>query len=371
MNDREKKMGKKKALSDSLLKKRWKKFRTLKRSYFSLLFLIVLYILSFLSPLLINNKALVVYYHKKIHFPAFGDLGYPYFSLFTTFYSAEYFGMEGESEAHYRVLHKKFREEKIPGQWLIMPPYQYHPNEHLLNEITGKPPTRPDRVHWLGTDNRGRDVFARLMYGFNISMTFAIIVTLFGYFIGVIIGGVQGFFGGRFDIYFQRFIEVFASLPFLYIIMIAVSLVQPSFMLLTVLMIVLSSWIGISYYIRSEFYREKAKDYIAAAISMGASTPRVMFKHILPNSLTPIITLAPFSIISGIYALVGLDYLGFGLAPPTPSWGELAQQGVEEIRYWWLIVAPIISLFITLLTVSFIGEGVREAFDPKIYSRLR
>ena len=359
-----------KNISESILKKRWKKFKTLKRGYYSFVFLAGVYFLSFLSPLLVNNKALIVWYNNKLHFPALGDLGYPYVKIFSTYHSAEYFGQIKFGEADYRKLDEQFKQ-KNDKSWLIMPIYPYHPNENLLNEIEGKPPTRPDRKHWFGTDNRGRDVFARLIYGFNISITFALFITFFGYIIGIIIGSLQGFFGARLDMYCQRFIEIFSSLPFLYIIMIAVSIVRPSFYLLAILMVVLASWIGISYYIRSEFYREKAKDYVAAAISMGASHSRVMFKHILPNSVTPIITFAPFSIISGIYSLVALDYLGFGLAPPTPSWGELAKQGVEDIRYWWLIVSPIIAIFSTLLTISFVGEGVREAFDPKVFSRLR
>lgn len=361
---------KKKTVSDSLLKKRWNKFKTLRRAYISLWVLIIAYILSFMALLLINNKALVVWYNGKLHFPAFGDLGYPYVKIISTYYSSSYFGQDGYGEADYRQLKRAFAQEK-QGNWMIMPFYAYHPNENLLDEIKGKPPTKPDRIHWLGTDNRGRDVFARLVYGFNISISFALLVTFFGYLIGIFIGSLQGFFGGRFDIYCQRFIEIFSSLPFLYIIMIAVAIIRPSFYLLAFLMVILASWIGISYYIRAEFYREKAKDYVAAAISMGSSPFRVMFKHILANSITPIITFAPFSIISGIYGLVALDYLGFGLAPPTPSWGELANQGVEEIHNWWLIVSSIMAIFSTLLTISFIGEGVREAFDPKVFSRLR
>lgn len=357
--------------SDSILKKRWKKFKTFKRAYYSLLCLIILYLISFLSPVFINNKALVVHYNGKFFFPAIGDIGYPYFKLMSNFHSAASFGMDGYGEVNYRKLKDAFLEQKDEGNWVILPLYHFHPNENLLREIQGQPPTPPDTFHWLGTDDRGRDVFARMVYGFNISMTFSLCVTVLGYIIGIVIGGLQGFYGGKFDIYFQRFIEIFASLPFLYIIMIAVAIMKPSFYLLAILMVILSSWIGISYYLRSEFYREKAKDYVAAAISMGASNTRVMFKHILPNALTPVITFAPFSIITGIYSLVALDYLGFGLAPPTPSWGELARQGVDELRYWWLIVSPLSAIFFTLLMISFVGEGVREAFDPKVYSRLR
>jgi microcin C transport system permease protein len=222
----------------------------------------------------------------------------------------------------------------------------------------------------MGTDSSCRDVFARIAYGFNISISFALSVTLFAFLIGIIIGALQGFFGGVVDIILHRIIEIWATLPFLYVIIIISSLLVPNFFLLCLIM-TLFSWIGITYYVRGEFYREKAKDYVSAAVAMGAPTRNLIFKHILPNSLTPIISFAPFAIVGNITALVSLDFLGFGLPPPTPSWGQLIEQGMINIEYWWLVAFPLAIQFLTLIAIVFIGEAVREAFDPKVYARLR
>jgi len=225
-------------------------------------------------------------------------------------------------------------------------------------------------------------VLVRLAYGFNISMTFALLVTIFADVTGVIVGSGLGYFGGRTDIVGQRFIEIWSSLPFLYTIMIVSSVivpiylpgrmvfVQPSLWLLVIILAVFD-WMGITYYIRGEFYREKAKDYVGAAIATGVSEPAIMFRHILPNALTPVVSFAPFEIVANISALVALDFLGFGLPAPTPSWGELIGQGMENLTIWWLVFYPLAFLFLTLLLVVFIGEAVREAFDPKEFSRLR
>jgi len=190
------------------------------------------------------------------------------------------------------------------------------------------------------------------------------------YLIGVIIGASMGYFGGKFDLFFQRLIEVWSSLPMLFVIIIISSILMPSFFLL-IFIYTIVNWIGMTYLMWAEFYREKAKDYVAAALSMGQSNFKVMFKHILPNSLVPIITYFPFSVVGGVLALVGLDYLGFGLPPPTPSWGQMLDVGLQNITKWWMVFAPVSAEFLTLLMVVFIGEGVREAFDPKVYSRLR
>ena len=267
------------------------------------------------------------------------------------------------------MLKQQFKEEE-KGNWVLMPVYPFGPNENLLSEMDGNPPHPPSAQHWAGTDDRGRDVFARLAYGFNIGLSFSIIVTLFAYFIGVSIGATLGFFGGRVDFFGLRLIEVWSTLPFLYVIIIISSIIQPNFILL-VFILMMFGWIGISYYIRGEFYREKARDYVSAAVSMGAKNKTIIFKHVLPNSLTPVISYAPFAIVANIFSLVSLDFLGFGLPPPTPSWGQLMQQGFSNIENWWLIATPLMALFLTLLSITFIGEAIREAFDPKVYSRLR
>jgi microcin C transport system permease protein len=234
----------------------------------------------------------------------------------------------------------------------------------------------------MGTDDRGRDVLVRLAYGFNISMTFAIVVTIVGEGLGIAIGAMLGYFGGKLDILGQRAIEIWSSLPFLYTIIIISSVVvpvylpghyqlaQPSFWLLVVILSAFN-WMGITYYVRGEFYREKVKDYVGAAMTAGVSDAGIIFSHVLPNALTPVVSFAPFVIVANIGSLVALDFLGFGLPAPTPSWGELIGQGMENLSKWWLVFYPNGVLFVTLLLVVFIGEAVREAFDPREYSRLR
>ena len=354
--------------SVSIFRKRIRKFKTLKRGHYSFLVLLVAYAVSFILPVLINNKALVVRYQGEYYFPI------------ATFYPASEFGMDAVGEPNYRELKQQLADRNT-GDWVLMPVHPYSATESLL-DLPGSPPHAPSGDHPLGTDDRGRDVLARLAYGFNVSLTFAILVLIFAEAVGVIVGALLGYFGGKLDILGQRFIEIWSSLPFLYTIIIISSIVvpiyipgrnlvlQPSFWLLIVILAVFE-WVGITYYIRGEFYREKARDYVGAAIAMGQSDAKIMFKHILPNSLTPVISFAPFTIVANISALVALDFLGFGLPAPTPSWGELIGQGMENLTKWWLVFFPLSALFLTLLLIVFVGEAVREAFDPKEYSRLR
>ncbi len=345
-----------KTASPSIFAKRWRKFKSMKRGYVSLQILLITYGLSFLLPFFVSNKALIVSYEGEWHFPMFGYI------------SASDLGQERIGEANYREL-KELYKARDEGNWVLMPLYPYGPKESLL-EMDGTPPHPPSSSHWIGTDDRARDVFARLVYGYKVSISFALIVTIIAYIIGVSIGGMLGYFGGLFDITVQRFIEIWGSIPFLFTIMILSSLIQPSFFMLAGLLIAFA-WMGMTYYIRGEFYREKSRDYVQAAISMGASDRRVIFKHILPNSLTPVISFMPFAIVGNISALVSLDFLGFGLPPEEPSWGSMVKVGMANITDWWLVLAPLAALFVTLLLVVFIGEGIREAFDPKVYSRLR
>ena len=340
----------------SILRKRWLKFKTLKRGYYSLIILTALYGVSFFLPLLINNRALVVHYEGEYYFPSISG-----------YIPGKTFGQDVPGEARYRILKAKFKDGQ--DNWVLMPPYPYSPYEDITFE-GNKMYKPPSNKHWLGTDNTGRDVFARLCYAFNISISFALILTVINYIFGVLIGGAMGYFGGKFDLFFQRLIEIWSSLPMLFVIIIISSILMPSFFLL-IGIYTLVNWISMTYLMRAEFYREKAKDYVAASLSMGQSDFKVMFKHILPNSLVPIITYFPFTVIGGISALVGLDYLGFGLAPPTPSWGQMLDVGLQNISKWWMVFSPVSAQFLTLLSIVFIGEGVREAFDPKVYSRLR
>ena len=344
--------------NQSVLRRRWNKFKTLKRGYYSLIILSVLYIASFFLPLLINNKALIVKYDNEYYFP-----------VFSGYISGETFKQNVPGEARYRDLQQNFKSIADSPNWVVMPLYPYSPYEDITFE-GNKAYEPPSAKHWLGTDNTGRDVFARLCYAFNISISFALVLTIMNYIIGILIGGCMGYFGGRFDLILQRVIEIWSSLPMLFVIIIISSILNPSFFLL-IGIYTMVNWIGMTYLMRAEFYREKAKPYVAAALSMGQSNFKIMFKHILANSLVPIITYFPFSVVAGISALVGLDYLGFGLAPPTPSWGQMLDVGLQNIRKWWMVFSPVSAQFLTLLSIVFIGEGVREAFDPKVYSRLR
>jgi microcin C transport system permease protein len=353
----------------SLFRKRVQKFRRLKRGYYSFLIIVTAYLISFILPFLINDQALAVRYKGKLYFPIL------------KFHSASTFDQPVVSEPNYRALKESFRRENA-GNWVLMPLHPFSATESPFAELDGSPPNRPSRAHPFGTDDRGRDVLSRLAYGFNVSMTFALIVMVLGEGLGIMVGALIGYFGGKLDIIGQRGIEIWSSLPFLYTIIIVSSVVvpkylpsqnlllQPSFWLLVVILTAFN-WMGITYYVRGEFYREKAKDYVGAAISMGVSEFAIMFKHILPNALTPVVSFAPFTIVANIGALVALDFLGFGLPAPTPSWGELIGQGLGQLTKWWLIFFPLLAMFLTLLLIVFIGEAVREAFDPKEYSRLR
>jgi len=345
----------------SVLRRRFRRFRRLKRGWYSFLVLFACYGVSFFAHLLVSDRALIVKHGGELSFPALGN-----------FHEAKEFGQRRIGEAHYRTLQEQFRSDGDPATWVLMPPYPYGPNENLLREIPGQPPHDPSSAHWLGTDDRGRDVFARLVYGFWYSLTFALSVVGIAYCVGVVVGATFGFFGGRVDIYGQRLVEIWAAMPFLYTVMIVSSLLQPSVRSL-IFLVALFSWVGITYYMRGEFYREKARDYVAAAIAQGESRTSIMFRHILPNALTPIISFAPFALVGAITAIVSLDFLGFGLPAPTPSWGELMDQGLRHLTSgdYHLILAPAGALFVTLLMVVFIGEAVREAFDPKVFSRLR
>ena len=354
--------------SESLFTKRLRKFRRLKRGYYSFLAITIAYAVSFFLPVIANNIALVVQYNGSYSFPLL------------RYYRASDFGQAAFGDPDYRGLKQQFASAG-QGNWVLMPVIPYGPNESLL-DLPGSPPHPPSAAHPFGTDDRGRDVLVRLAYGFNISLTFALLVAIVGNLLGIAVGASLGYFGGRIDIFGQRGIEIWSSLPFLYVVIIISSvivpiyipgryqLLQPSLWLLVVILAVFD-WMGITYYIRGEFYREKAKDYVGAAIVTGVSEAGIMFRHILPNALTPVVSFAPFTIVANISALVALDFLGFGLPAPTPSWGELIGQGMENLTKWWLVFFPLGVLFLTLLLVVFIGEAVREAFDPKEFSRLR
>ena len=234
------------------------------------------------------------------------------------------------------------------------------------------PPTPPDfgQRHYLGTDSQGRDVASRLLYGFRISVFFALFLVLLGQAIGTVVGSLQGYLGGRFDILSQRGIEVMMAVPFLYVVIIMAALFSPTFWMLLAI-VALFQWISITFFMRTEMYREKTREYCLGARSYGASHLRIIFRHLLPNCLTPLVTFTPFAIVGAIFTLTALDYLGYGLPAPTPSWGELIDQALllENRDKLWLTFAPFGALTITLVLVVFIGESIREAFDPKQYAK--
>jgi microcin C transport system permease protein len=446
---------------DPITRRRFARFRQIKRGYYSFLILTAAIVLSIFAPFLAESRALVVYYKGQLFFPTF-----QYFTM-GTFNQPPPQGWSGSDlDADYYRLQREWQTErflfnrdvaaagndatktaeldaKYPnrGNYVIMPfipwdPYQsdfwYNeapvdiqtlltkgdtaaaeriarrdrlteladaihdgsitklladrtksqtgdilglarsgamPSLSLLGQSAPNPPDLR-REHYFGTDSQGRDVASRLLYGFRISIFFALFLTLIGQVIGTIIGSLQGYLGGPFDLVSQRVIEVLISIPFLYVVIILAALIIPNFWTLLFIMSVFQ-WIAITFYMRTEMYREKTREYCLAAKSYGASHWRIIFRHLLPNCLTPLVTFTPFFIVAAIFALTGLDYLGYGLPAPTPSWGEMMDQALrtENRDKLWLTLAPFGAITVTLVLVVFIGESVREAFDPKRYAR--
>ncbi len=336
--------------------KKLRRFMSIRRGYYSFLILMLMIILSLFSELFINSRALVVKYDGRLFFPVYGDM-----------LPGSTFGLEYEYETDYQKLKQKF-EKQDSGNFVIMPAVPYNPyeNDLRLNEYPPFPPSIKDR-HFLGTDNVGRDILARLVYGFRIAMGFSVILLFLNYSIGVSIGCTMGYFGGKFDLFFQRILEIWSNIPFLYVIIIISSIVVPNFMILLLIM-AFFGWIQITWVMRTMTYREREREYILAVRSLGAGHARIIFRHIIPNTISVIVTYAPFAVSGGIVALTSLDYLGFGLPAPTPSWGELLSQGWENMEAWWISSSVVAALVITLITVTFTGEGIREAFDPKLHT---
>lgn len=339
---------------------RWlNQYKYNKKSYLVLKVFVMIYVLSFFLPFFVNGNALLIKYNGEYYYPVFKH------------YPANLFRENSNGEANYRKLKTRIKSEDNSG-FVLMPFYPYSPNENLLDELNESPPTPPSNKNIFGTDDRGRDVFARVMYGFNVSVTFGLVVTVFSFLIGILFGGISGFYGGFTDIFFQRAVEIWSALPFLYIVIVLSSLITPGFSMLITILVFLN-WVGITLYVRGEVLREKAKDYVFAAYVSGASKMQVLIKHVLPNCMNPVISFAPFAVIGNISLLVALDFLGFGLQPPTSSWGQLIQQGMTYSTFnkWWLIVFPLLFQFVTLILFVIIGNGFRDTFYRKQYSRLR
>jgi microcin C transport system permease protein len=250
-----------------------------------------------------------------------------------------------------------------PGNWALYPPVPYH--HSTLNYFAKVPnPAPPSSDNWVGTDDRGRDVLARLLYGFRISVLFALALTLFGTVIGILTGALQGFFGGKTDLAMQRFIEVWSAMPELYLLIIFSAVFDPSITLLLILL-GLFGWMGLSDYVRAEFLRNRQLDYVRAARALGLSDAQIMWRHVLPNSLTPVVTFLPFRMSAAILSLTSLDFLGLGVPPGTPSLGELLAQGKNNIDAWWISLSTFAVLVLTLMLLTFMGDALRDALDPR------
>jgi microcin C transport system permease protein len=336
--------------------KKIRRFRSIRRGYYSFLIFCLMIAGSLGAELLINNRALVVRYEGTLYFPTYGQM-----------LPGTTFGLDYDYETNYRELKARFAESD-DGNWALLPlvPYNAYENDLRSDAFPPFPPSLETR-HFLGTDTVGRDIAARLVYGFRIAIFFSLTLLAVNYGIGVTIGCAMGYFGGKFDLFFQRIIEIWSNVPFLYVIIIISSIVVPNFLMLIVIM-AFFGWIGITWTMRTVTYKEKAREYVLAARTLGATHPRIIFRHIIPNTVAIIVTYAPFAVSSGIVALTSLDYLGFGLPPPTPSWGELLQQGWANLGAWWIAGSVVAAMILTLLVVTFIGEAVREAFDPKMHT---
>lgn len=328
-------------------KKRWNRFRHRKSAYYSLCVLIILILLTLISPFLANSKPNILSYNGHIYFPTIKS------------YHPKKLNLNDDIlVVNYRKLELK------EGDWAFWPPIPWDPFEGNID--VDSYPSKPTSKNWLGTDDRGRDVLTRLLYGLKYCLAYSLLVWLFSIIIGTISGAIMGYFGGKIDFVGQRLVEILSTVPQFFLLIILISIFNPN---LTLLVIISSlfSWISISYYIRGEFLKNRKREYVEAAKSLGASSQSIIFKHILPNSLAPIITFTPFIIAGNIVGLASLDYLGFGLAVPTPSWGELLAQAQKNYSIaWWLAVYPSLALFFTLTLFALVGEGVRDAMDPNL-----
>jgi len=339
-----------KQLKNSLGRRRWRNFRKNRRGYYSLILFGILFILSLLAEVISNDKPFLVHYQGSYYLPLLKK------------YSETVFGGDFETETDYR---DSYILEKLTsnGNTVYFPPNPHSYNSINL-ELSQPVPSPPSDKNFLGTDDRGRDVLARLIYGFRLSVLFGFALTLVGTVLGIIAGAVQGYFGGRIDLVFQRFIEIWGSMPELYLLIIFASIFKPSVLLLLILLSMFG-WMGLSDYVRAEFLKGRNMEYVKAAKALGVGNMTIMYRHLLPNGMTPVITFLPFRMSGAILALTSLDFLGLGVPPSTPSLGELLAQGKANIDAWWLSLSTFVVLVGTLILLIFIGEALREAFDPR------
>jgi len=329
----------------------WLRFKCNRLGYWSFIIFMTLFVFSLGAELIANDRPLVVRYAGQWYFPIVKT------------YSETTFGGDFPTSANY--LDPYIVKKLTAGNnFAIFAPNHYHYD--TLNYFATVPnPAPPSATNWLGTDVYGRDVFSRLLYGFRVSVLFGIALTISGTVLGILAGAVQGYFGGRTDLIGQRLIEIWNSLPDLYLLIIFASIFEPTLFLLFILLS-LFGWIGLSDYVRGEFLRNRSLDYVRAARTMGLSHWQVMWRHVLPNSLTPVITFLPFRMSAAILALTSLDFLGLGVPPPTPSLGELLYEAKNNLDAWWISIATFLVLVVMLLLLTFMGDALRNALDKKL-----
>ncbi len=333
-----------KFIANPLTLKRWRRFKSIRRATISSVIFVLLLFVSLTAEFWANSAPILLKYNGEIYFPAVRT------------YHPSIFGQKDTYVTNYRAL-------EDGASWTIWPMVKWDPYES--NTAVESYPSAPSGENILGTDDRGRDVLARIIYGFRYSIVFALLVWIFSFAIGVTAGSIMGYAGGGVDLFGQRVVEVFDSIPGFLLLLTLISIFGANLLLL-IAFSAFFGWMSISIYMRAEFLKLRSREFVEAAKAMGSSRARIVFKHILPNALGPIITFSPFVIAGGISALAALDYLGFGLPPPTPSWGELFGQAQRNFTIaWWLAVYPSLALFLTLVVLNLIGEGVREAFDPR------
>jgi microcin C transport system permease protein len=328
----------------------WERFHRNRLGFGSLLLFLFIFVLSLFAELLSNDKPLIARYQGHWYAPIVQTLPE------TTF------GGDFSTPTDFLdpFIQRQFAQT---GNWALYPINPYH--HSTLNYFAKEPnPAPPSRDNWLGTDDRGRDLAARLLYGFRISVLFALALTLFGTVLGLLTGALQGFFGGITDLTMQRFIEIWGAMPELYLLIIFSAVFDPSITLLLVLL-GLFGWMGLSDYVRAEFLRNKQLDYVRSARALGLSNSQIIWRHVLPNSLTPVVTFLPFRMSGAILALTSLDFLGLGVPPGTPSLGELLAQGKNNIDAWWISLFTFAVLVVTLMSLTFMGDALRDALDPR------
>ena len=332
-----------------LTRRRLQNFRANRRGFWSLCIFLFFFFISLFAEFIANDKPLLIQYKSRFYFPIFRE------------YPETTFGGFLPAQADYRdpEIKKMIQAEG----WMLWPPIHYR-HDTINYDLPVPAPAPPSAENWLGTDDQGRDVVARLIYGFRISVLFGLILTILSSIIGIAAGAVQGYFGGWIDLLFQRFIEIWSGLPDLYLLIILASIVEPNFWWLLGLML-LFKWMSLVGLVRAEFLKVRNYDYVRAARALGVGNTVIMFKHILPNAMVSTITFLPFIMNSSISTLTSLDFIGFGLPPGSASLGELLNQGKNNLQAPWLGLSAFVVLAIMLSLLVFVGEAVRDAFDPR------